>query len=465
MTGIAAYGTYIPERRLDRRSAGIGRGTRSIAAHDEDSTSLAVEAARRALAVNPAGAPGLLAFATTAPAYADRTNATAIHAALGLDSATAAYDMVGSVRSGLGALRVAATGASAFGPTLAVLSDVRYGLSGSADERDGGDAAAAFVFAKDGPVAAELLAHVGHSGEFLDRWRIPGESHSRIWEERFGETAYVPLAEVAFAEGLKAAGIAVGDVDHLIVTGLHTRAVTTVRRSVGVAPEAIVDDQLATIGISAAAHPGVLLADVLDRGQPAAVIVLLVLADGADCLVFRAGERVGTAEVTVASQLTGRPVDYRDVLIWRGLLAKEPPRRPNPERPAAPPSLRHAGWKFGFVGSRCLQCGTRHLPPERVCLTCRSVDRMAPEPLAGLTGTIVTFAVDYLAFSVAPPVIVIVADLDGGGRLQCELTDVESSQVAVGQRVKLTFRRLHSTVDGVHNYFWKARPLAEEVRQ
>ena len=82
MTGIVAYGTYIPERRLDRKAAGIGRGTRSIASHDEDSTSLGVEAARRALAVSPAGSPGLLTFATTSPAYADRTNATAVHAAL-----------------------------------------------------------------------------------------------------------------------------------------------------------------------------------------------------------------------------------------------------------------------------------------------------------------------------------------------------------------------------------------------
>jgi hypothetical protein len=30
--------------------------------------------------------------------------------------------------------------------------------------------------------------------------------------------------------------------------------------------------------------------------------------------------------------------------------------------------------------------------------------------------------------------------------------------VAIGDRVAMTFRRL-LTADGVHNYFWKARPL------
>ena len=26
----------------------------------------------------------------------------------------------------------------------------------------------------------------------------------------------------------------------------------------------------------------------------------------------------------------------------------------------------------------------------------------------------------------------------------------------------MTFRRLYTTADGVHNYFWKARPLVEQ---
>ena len=54
-----------------------------------------------------------------------------------------------------------------------------------------------------------------------------------------------------------------------------------------------------------------------------------------------------------------------------------------------------------------------------------------------------------------------VIDFDGGGRVQCELTDVDPDAVAIGDRVEMTFRRLY-TVDGVHDYFWKARPLRRE---
>jgi len=51
-----------------------------------------------------------------------------------------------------------------------------------------------------------------------------------------------------------------------------------------------------------------------------------------------------------------------------------------------------------------------------------------------------------------------VIDFEGGGRYQCELTDVDPKTVAIGNRVEMTFRRL-LTAGTVHNYFWKARPI------
>src|SRR5438445_801229 len=77
-----------------------GRGTRAVASYDEDTTTMGVEAARVALAAAPEGVEvGQLLFASSNPAYLDKTNATAIHAALGLDPSVGAYDMGGSVRS------------------------------------------------------------------------------------------------------------------------------------------------------------------------------------------------------------------------------------------------------------------------------------------------------------------------------------------------------------------------------
>jgi uncharacterized OB-fold protein len=78
--------------------------------------------------------------------------------------------------------------------------------------------------------------------------------------------------------------------------------------------------------------------------------------------------------------------------------------------------------------------------------------------MADARGTIVTFTVDRLAYSPSPPVIFAVVDFDGGGRLPVELTDVDEDDVAIGGRVEMTFRKVF-TADGIHNYFWKARPV------
>jgi len=87
-----------------------------------------------------------------------------------------------------------------------------------------------------------------------------------------------------------------------------------------------------------------------------------------------------------------------------------------------------------------------------------AVDDMTPVPMADVPGTIVTYTIDRLAYSQSPPVVFAVVDFDGGGRLPIELTDVDVDEVSIGGRVEMTFRRLF-TADGIHNYFWKARPV------
>jgi 3-hydroxy-3-methylglutaryl CoA synthase/uncharacterized OB-fold protein len=471
MADLVAYGSYLPSWRLDRAAisaalgSGGGRGTRSVASYDEDSTSMAVEAGRAVLPGLPAGwRPDAVLLATTTPAYLDKTNATAVHAALGLPEETGAYDFAGSARSAAGAWRLARSSSLA---SLVIASDVRTGMPGGADEAGGGDAAVALAFGT-GPALVEVLGEAASSAEFLDRWRTPGETASRVWEERFGEAAYLPVAQGALTDAFKASGITADAVDHLIVTGLHGRAVRAVAGWIGARPDAVVDDLTARIGNTGAAHPGLLFASTLDRASAGEVIAVVHLADGADVTVFRATPelerwRSATARATVADQVAaGRSaLPYATFLTWRGQLLREPPRRPDPDSPAAPPSRRNEAWKFGFVASRCDHCGTRHLPPSRVCLSCHAADAMSPERLADVPGTIATFTIDRLAYSLSPPVVLAVIDFDGGGRYQAEVADVDVDQVAIGKRVGMSFRRLYTAGTGVHDYFWKARLIPD----
>src|SRR5271170_5498633 len=107
MRGVISAAGYVPFRRL-RRSAvpellgtGGGKGSRSVASHDEDTTTMGLEAARLALAAAPAAAPEALWFATATPAYLDKTNANAIHAALQLPGDIPTVDFGGALRSGI----------------------------------------------------------------------------------------------------------------------------------------------------------------------------------------------------------------------------------------------------------------------------------------------------------------------------------------------------------------------------
>src|ERR1700733_4145504 len=114
--GILSAAGYVPYRRLSRSDisafmmSGGGKGARAVASHDEDTTTLGVEAARLATKGAPTAAVDALWFATSSPAYLDKTNATAVAAALRLPSDVPAYDFGGALRSGIGCLLTALRG-------------------------------------------------------------------------------------------------------------------------------------------------------------------------------------------------------------------------------------------------------------------------------------------------------------------------------------------------------------------
>jgi len=465
--GIVSIAGYVPYRRLQRSAVaavfgtGGGKGSRSVASHDEDTTTMGVEAARRALRASPGSAPTALWFATATPAYLDKTNATTVHAALHQPTDVAAFDFGGALRSGPGALRTALSGT---GTTLVVMADLRDGLPTSADESAGGDGAAAVLVGDDGPgtpVIAEYLGGASVSDEFLDRWRTVGDRRSRTWEERFGETRYVPLGAEAWQAALKAAGVTAEDVDKVAVCGMHGRAAKSVARALGVGDGALADDLSSTVGQTGSAHAGLVLASMLEQASPGQVVAVVSLADGADVLVLRTTAALAdwSAAEPVADQIAaGADLPYGKFLSWRGMVTPEPPRRPEPQRVSSSAAWRNEEWKFGFVGSQDRTSGAVHLPPSRVSMVGGAVDDMTPIDRADADATIATYTIDRLAYSPSPPIVFAVVDFDGGGRFPVELTDVDPSTVDIGDRVAMTFRRLF-TADGIHDYFWKARPV------
>ena len=470
MRGIISAAGYLPHWRL--RAAAVaevlggnqGKGTRTVASYDEDALTMAVDAARRALASAPACSPSALWFATTSPAYAEKTNATIAHAALRLDGDVLAADAATGLRGTAAALRSALRSTD---PAVLVLAgDVRTGPAGSPEERDGGDAGAALLIG-EGTTSDLLAEHLGGASatrEFLDRWRAPGDLRTRAWEERFGEQRYAELASQAWEAGLKDAGLDAEQVASVAIAGPHARAAAGLAKRLGAGGVDVVDALGAEVGFTGAAHPALLLTAALERAEPGQVVALVSMADGADAFFFRVTDAVATrrqdaGSLTIDEQLADGDdtLSYAKYLSWRGVLPTQPPNRPEPARMSASAAERRLDWKYGFVGSRDRESGALHLPPARVSFVGGNVDDMDPAPMASVPAKVATFTVDSLAYSPSPPVVFAVCDFEGGGRLPVELTDVRPADVAIGMTVEMTFRRLN-TADGIANYFWKARP-------
>ncbi len=466
MRGVISAAGYVPHRRLDRSEiaaffgSGGGRGTRAVASYDEDTTTMGYAAADLALRSTDVE-PQAVWFATSVPAYLEKTNAAAIHAALRLAPAVAAFDFGGAVRSGVGALRTALDGG---GPSLVVAADVRDGLPAGTDEASAGDGAAAVLVGDDssGRVLAEYLGGASLTMEVTERWRTPDGDRSRSWEERFGAHVLGPAAADAWQAALADSGLGgTGAVDRLAVAGLNSRAVAAAVKAIGARTSSLVDPLIDTVGNTATAHPALLLCSALEQASPGETIAVVALADGVEVIVLRATEAVAghrPAEPVAAQIAAGRPLSYGRFLAWRGMVEVEPPNRPPPNRPSSSAAHRRADWKYGFAGTRDRSSQMVHLPPARVSQKGGTADDTDPAPMARIPGTVASFTVDRLAYSPSPPTVFAVVDFDGGARVPLELTDVDADEVQVGMRVVPTFRQLY-TADEIHNYFWKARPL------
>ncbi len=107
--GIGTYAAYVPEMALagtvfgSAAPIGGARQVRSVANHDEDSVTLAVEAVRHLEGGTEHGS--ILALATSEPPYLDKSSASTVHAAAALPDALHAVDLHG-LRSGTGALEI-----------------------------------------------------------------------------------------------------------------------------------------------------------------------------------------------------------------------------------------------------------------------------------------------------------------------------------------------------------------------
>ena len=121
--------------------------------------------------------------------------------------------------------------------------------------------------------------------------------------------------------------------------------------------------------------------------------------------------------------------------------------------------------RYNLGGSKCTICGTVYFPPRAVCPTCphhrQSLERMVPFQLSG-DGEVVSYTVVHEAaegFEMQVPYVVALVKTVEGPILTGQVVDVEPAEVAIGLKVRATFRKLREEGKaGVIHYGYKFAP-------
>ncbi|WP_156680705.1 hypothetical protein [Sphingomonas profundi] len=470
--GIAAFGAYVPRLRLDRAIIAEAhrwampslkaqaRGSRAFASWDEDAITMAVEAARGAIAGR--AAPAALRLASTRLPYADLHNATIVAGALDLLAMLATADVGGSQRAGTSALLQALRGTE---PTLVIASEDPIARPGSTQELHFGAGAAAFLVT-DTDVALRLLGAASISAPFVDHFRAAGRDTDYQWEERWiRDEGYGRVVPAAIAAALADAGVSIGDIQHFVMPSYLRGAAPAVAKSVRFAGT-IADPLDDGVGYAGAAHALLMLAGTLETAGPGERILLVGFGQGADALVLETTGHLPDARPArgvTAAIADALPTDsYLRMLSFQGGIDMDwGMRAEKSAKTALTEQYRSAGQIDAFVAGACGACGAVQFPQLQYCANCHApAASFSPVPLRDEPAKLLTVTADWLSYHPSPPLHVGFVQFDNGARVQMELVDVGAGGIEVDAALRMVFRiKEHDRQRGYRRYFWKSTPL------
>jgi len=466
MVGITSYGAYVPLFRLSREAIAKGaRGEKAICGFDEDSITMAVAASCDCLNGIDRGTIDALYFATTTFPYEEKPGAPIVAMAADLREDIFTADFAHSLRAGTSALRAAidAVKAGSAKKVMVAAADSRLGMPGSAFEQNFGDGAGVLLIGDSNVVASIEASHSVYN-EILDIWRAEGDTFVRSWEDRFVAThGYLEVVGEAVSGLMRKTKLSPKDFAKVVLYTPDGRRGMELAGSLGFDAKTQLQDPLfAAMGNTGAAYPLMLLVAALEEAKAGDRILFASYGNGSDAFVLQVTEQIGKLKDRrgMKKHLESKKVitDYRKYLIWRGLLPHEE-RDPGPIRYLSAPAVwREREANLRLRGVKCRVCGTIQFPPQRVCSKCHTKDQFEPYRLSDKKAKVVSFAMDYVTPAADLPTATTTIDFDGGGRIQCYMTDREPEQVKCGLPVEMSFRKIIDK-DGARIYFWKSIPV------
>jgi uncharacterized OB-fold protein len=121
--------------------------------------------------------------------------------------------------------------------------------------------------------------------------------------------------------------------------------------------------------------------------------------------------------------------------------------------------------EYRLTAQKCKYCGLVIYPMKhKICPRCGKVQDEICEVELNPRGRVVTYSIQYVpgpgAKDFAPPMILVVCDLEGGGRISGILTDCPPESVQIGMPVKMELRSFY-TINGLEVYSQKFTPIRD----
>jgi len=338
--GIVGYGAYVPRYRI--KSEEISRvwkmgedslhlEEKAVPGLDEDTTTIAVEAARNALrkaAIEPSRLSAIWLGSESKP-YSVKPTATIVAEAVGATPHTTAADWEFACKAGTEAMQAAIgfVGSGMADYAMAIGADTAQGRPGDQLEYTAGAGGAAFVL---GP-AEDSLAVVEGSFSYVtdtpDFFRRPYQHYPQHGSRFTGDPAYFKHVLAAAQQLMEALGTTAADYAAAVFHQPNPKFPERAARALGFRPDQTKTGLLCpVVGNTYAGSSMLGLTAILDESQPGDRVLLVSFGSGAgsDAFSLRITEQIeqcrDRAPRTQAYVQRRKAIDYGTYVRYRKKL-------------------------------------------------------------------------------------------------------------------------------------------------
>jgi hydroxymethylglutaryl-CoA synthase len=299
--GIASYGHYVPNLRMDigvlAEQWGLGEtlervyrlnGRAMVAVNglDEDTVTLSIEAAERAMERLPAGAPAprSILIGSESHPYAVKPSGVVVAEALGLAPDLFVVDLEFACKGGTAALflSVGLVESGRLPAALAIGADCPQSAPGSLLEASVGAGASAFVVGRGDGLLATIDHMAAASSDATDFWRRDGEQFPSVVGKFSAEVGYAEHTQRVVRSLLEVTGTAPEDYKFLCLHQPYPSLPLSVAKELGFKRPQVQPGVVAgKIGNTYSSACLLGLCNVLDQAAPGDRIMLVSFGSGA----------------------------------------------------------------------------------------------------------------------------------------------------------------------------------------